>query len=223
VGISGEMPLPSIFSRKKDKTVAVPAAAAAPPEQDPVTAMFEKFKEADEDKIGPEGIMNLCEQMRIEPTDVRLLILAWQLKAEVQGYFSRAEWLRGVGSLHADSPILLLARLDSLLTQLHAAKTSPAFRDFYKFSFRFSRTPGQKSLESESVVALLPMVLGVDHPHCVGLTTFLEASPTIRGFNEDQWTSFLLFSNEIKPDFSNFDPDGAWPSMLDDYVTHARA
>ena len=41
------------------------------------------------DSIGPEGIMRLCVDMGIEPTDVRLLVLAWQLRAAEQGYFTR--------------------------------------------------------------------------------------------------------------------------------------
>ena len=33
--------------------------------------------------------MRLCVDMGIEPTDVRLLVLAWQLRAAEQGYFTR--------------------------------------------------------------------------------------------------------------------------------------
>mmetsp|Transcript_35167 Transcript_35167/g.92597 ORF Transcript_35167/g.92597 Transcript_35167/m.92597 type:complete len:85 (+) Transcript_35167:522-776(+) len=78
---------------------------------------------------------------------------------------------------------------------------------------------GQKGLEIDSVKALLMIVMPPGHPHVHKLLEFLESTPTIRGFNEDQWTSFLLFSHEIKEDLSNFDPDGAWPSIYDDYVT----
>ena len=62
--------------------------------------MFETYKEVDEDRIGPEGIMKLCEHMAIEPTDVRLLVLAWQLRAQEQGYFSRVFLLINKSYVH---------------------------------------------------------------------------------------------------------------------------
>mmetsp|Transcript_21101 Transcript_21101/g.42557 ORF Transcript_21101/g.42557 Transcript_21101/m.42557 type:complete len:220 (+) Transcript_21101:30-689(+) len=218
------MPLKDLFSRKKDK---VPAAAGAPPPAksagaDPITALFEQYKEPDEDRIGPEGIMQLCSDMNVDPSDVKVLIMAWQFDAEQQGYFSRGEWKKGLATLRADSPPVMLARLDVLDKQLRDSTKSSAYRDFYRFAFRFSRTPGQKALEIDTVKALLPIVLPAAHPHVSRLTAFLEASPGVRGFTEDQWNSFLIFSHEIAEDFSNFDPEGAWPSVLDDFVTWCK-
>ena len=34
----------------------------------------------------------------------------------------------------------------------------------------------------------------------------------------DEWNLFLQFFQTIKPDCSNFDDDGAWPLLLDEYV-----
>ena len=44
--------------------------------------LYEKYREKDggdgaPDQIGPEGIMEMCSDMGLEPTDVKLLILAW--------------------------------------------------------------------------------------------------------------------------------------------------
>ena len=47
-----------------------PSKQAAAP-KDPVLAMFDKYREQDEDKIGPDGIIALCQDMQIDPTDVR--------------------------------------------------------------------------------------------------------------------------------------------------------
>jgi DCN1-like protein 4/5 len=137
--------------------------------------MFETYKEVDEDRIGPEGIMKLCEHMAIEPTDVRLLVLAWQLRAQEQGYFSRVEWMQGIECLRVDSVQGLLERLDLITESLRIATNQDPFKDFYRFAFRFSRTAGQKSLEIETVKILLPMVLPPDHPHLKPLLDFLDS------------------------------------------------
>mmetsp|Transcript_6333 Transcript_6333/g.15306 ORF Transcript_6333/g.15306 Transcript_6333/m.15306 type:complete len:230 (+) Transcript_6333:33-722(+) len=223
-------PLKDLFSRKKDKpspagVAAAPVGAGGGEKRDAVMEMFEKYREKEEggpEQIGPEGIFGLCGDLELEPTDVRLLILAWKLGAEQQGYFSKSEWQRGMEGLRADSLEALSARLDSLNRQLASMTASPSFREFFRFAFRFSRQDGQKALEIDAVKALLVTVLPPPHRHVERLVKFLEATPAIRGFNEDQWQSFLLFSHEVAADFSNFDPDGAWPSILDDYVEYCK-
>jgi len=213
------------FGGKPAGVAASPPGAGGAEKRDAVMEMFEKYREKEEggpEQIGPEGIFELCNDMKLEPTDVRLLILAWKLGAEQQGYFSKSEWQRGMEGLRADSAETLSARLDSLNRQLASMTASPSFREFYRFSFRFSRQDGQKALEVDTVKALLVTVLPTSHRHVERLIRFLDATPSIRGFNEDQWTSFLLFSHDVAVDFSNFDPDGAWPSMLDDYVEYCK-
>ncbi|KAA8579386.1 hypothetical protein FQN60_016816 [Etheostoma spectabile] len=39
-----------------------------------------------------------------------------------------------------------------------------------------------------------------------------------KGMNKDQWYNVLEFSRTIKADLSNYDEDGAWPVLLDEFV-----
>uniref|UniRef100_A0A7S0EME9 Defective in cullin neddylation protein n=1 Tax=Hanusia phi TaxID=3032 RepID=A0A7S0EME9_9CRYP len=207
------MPLKDLFTRKK-------ASPAKESDKEAASPMFDKYHDPEDDKIGPDGVMALCNDMQMEPTDVRLLVLAWQMRAESQGYFSRGEWQHGIMMMGFDSVSSLVSCLTKLRDELFRSPRSQAFKDFYRFAFRYSRTPGQKSLEIDTVKLLLPMVFPPSHPHVAKLLVFLEQTPAVRGLNEDQWVSFLLFSNEIQEDFANFDPNDAWPSLLDDFVAH---
>ncbi|GJU24600.1 DCN1-like protein 4 [Tanacetum coccineum] len=38
--------------------------------------------------IDPEGIERLCSDLQVAHTDVRILMLAWKMQAEKQGYFT---------------------------------------------------------------------------------------------------------------------------------------
>jgi hypothetical protein len=64
----------SIYRILYESSPAVQASTSSAAKQaapkDPVLVMFEKYREQDEDKIGPEGIMLLCQDLQIEPTDV---------------------------------------------------------------------------------------------------------------------------------------------------------
>ena len=41
--------------------------------------------------------------------------------------------------------------------------------------------------------------------------------------SEDQWGQVLDFSGTVHEDLSNFDPNGAWAWLLDEFVEHMRA
>ena len=43
-----------------------------------------------------------------------------------------------------------------------------------------------------------------------------------RGISADEWSMLLNFFTEVKPDCSNYQDDGAWPLLLDDYVEWRR-
>jgi DCN1-like protein 1/2 len=45
---------------------------------------------------------------------------------------------------------------------------------------------------------------------------------TYKAVNHDQWTMFLVFSKTIDVDFKDFDGNGAWPVMLDDFVAFMK-
>ena len=60
------MNIDNIFSTA---AAPVPSAKQLAP-KDPVLTMFERYRDQDEDKIGPDGILALCQDMQIDPTDV---------------------------------------------------------------------------------------------------------------------------------------------------------
>ena len=96
------------------------------------------------------------------------------------------------------------------------------FRDFFKFVFQFSREGTNKTLEKELVVGLLPILLDINRaPHLEHFLQFLETISHPR-INLDEWSSFLQFNQTCSVDLEGYDEDGAWPVLLDDYVTWRR-
>ncbi|KAI8807048.1 hypothetical protein BJ742DRAFT_341044 [Cladochytrium replicatum] len=60
-----------------------------------INALFDKYKEADEDEIQVDGTLALCSDLEVDPQDVVVLVLAWHLGCQRMGEFKRKGWVDG--------------------------------------------------------------------------------------------------------------------------------
>jgi DCN1-like protein 4/5 len=172
--------------------------------------------------IDPEGIESLCSDLQVDHTDVRILMLAWKMGAEKQGYFTLDEWRRCLKTLRADTIMKLKKALPELEKE---ARRDSNFVDFYSYSFRYCLTEEkQKTIDIESICELLVLVLGSQYCALVdSLVPYLRTQVDYKVINMDQWMGFYRFCNEINyPDLSNYDADLAWPLILDNFVDWVR-
>ncbi|KAJ0965883.1 hypothetical protein J5N97_027021 [Dioscorea zingiberensis] len=198
------------------------SSKAVSKETERIDQLFYTYMDKPSGMIDPEGIESFCSDLEVNHTDVRILMLAWKMKAEKQGYFTLEEWRRGLKALHADS----ISKIKKVLPDLEREVRRPtSFMDFYSYSFRYCLTEEkQKSIDIESACELLDVVLGYLFRHQVDkLIEYLKNQHEYKVINKDQWMSFLRFCNEISfPSLENYDPDFAWPLILDYFVEWMR-
>ncbi|CAM6011891.1 unnamed protein product [Sphagnum balticum] len=217
---TGVLPATATGSTGKGRAMKGSVNKAAVRELEKIDAFFSQYAEKfDETSIGPDGIEALCQDLGVSPTDIRILLLAWKLQASRQGYFSLDEWRRGMKAMRVDSVDKLKKALPGLQQEV---SSQYLFKDFYVFAFQYCLTePRQKTLDLESACQMLELVLG-PRAHVPSFLQFLQEQTEYKAMNMDQWTAFLRFCEEIKPDLTNYDESQAWPLLLDNYVEWAR-
>ncbi|XP_028782585.1 DCN1-like protein 5 isoform X1 [Neltuma alba] len=143
------------------------SSKASSKESERIDSLFYSYANASSGLIDPEGIEALCADLEVDHTDVRILMLAWKMKAEKQGYFNMDEWRRGLKALRADT----ISKLKKSLPDLEKEVLRPSnLSDFYSYAFRYCLTEEkQKSIDIESVCELLTLVLGYQFPSQVNL------------------------------------------------------
>merc|ERR1711884_553545 len=99
-----------------------------------ITALFEKYKNEEDDCILSEGIEEFCMDLQLKPDEFKVLVLAWQFGAEQMCKFTRQEFLHGCKTLKADSCKVLQSRLPDVAAQV--AVDSDMFKDLYRFTFK---------------------------------------------------------------------------------------
>ncbi|XP_077238050.1 defective in cullin neddylation protein (DUF298) [Tasmannia lanceolata] len=185
--------------------------------------LFNFYVEKSSGTIDPEGIESLCSDLEVDHTDVRILMLAWKMKAEKQGYFTLDEWRRGLKALRADT----IPKLKKALPELEKEVRRPNnFLDFYSFAFCYCLTEEkQKSIDIDSICELLDLVLGFQYrPQVDSFIEYLKYQNDYKVMNMDQWMAFHRFCSEINfPELDNYDPNLAWPLILDNYFEWMQA
>ncbi|TRM59935.1 potentiating neddylation domain-containing protein [Schizophyllum amplum] len=76
----------------------------------------------------------------------------------------------------------------------------------------------------ETACAMWSVLLVPQYPHMEKIVDFTnERLQTHRAANKDLWQMMLEFCETVNPSLDNYEADGAWPTLLDEYVEWARS
>ncbi|KAF8970704.1 defective in Cullin neddylation protein 1 [Flammula alnicola] len=199
----------------------------------------------DEDDITVDGTIKFCEDLEVDPEDVVLLAVAYELKSPRMGRWTKQGWIDGWKAIGTDS----ISGMKSALTRLRnrLASDPSYFQKVYNHTFDFARIEGQRSLGLETAQALWGLLL----PHgfqggALSHITTRDGDDDVKmdeegwkeeynqwwfdfltqkghkGVSKDTWVMFLDFIRSIDSNFSNYDMEAAWPSTIDDFVEYGK-
>ncbi|KAG6919924.1 hypothetical protein DXG01_013273 [Tephrocybe rancida] len=206
-------------------------------------ALFKDYEDSDEpNTIGSEGFARLCNDAEIAMDGPLPLILAWQLGTKEMMKITADEWSKGTESLKISNlPALTLAvsDLEDVLVLNKAIPTQRAkkdvydkttywkycqdkkasFNQLYMFCFALVKPEHSKNIDMETATALWSVLLTPQYPLMGEVIGFIGDNPTVyKAANKDLWSMMLEFCQTVNPNLSDYEGDGAWPTLLDTFV-----
>ena len=181
--------------------------------------LYLRYRDSAEDKIAVEGVKKLLEDLRLEPDNKQVLLLAWKWKAAVQCEFSREEFYQSMNGMGCDIIDKLKSKLALSEMEINDCRK---FRYFYNFTFNYAKNPNQKSLELDMALPYWNIVLAGRFRLLPQWCEFLERNHN-RSIPRDTCSLLLDLSATIKDDLTNYDQEGAWPVLIDEFVDLRRA
>ncbi|KAF7970662.1 hypothetical protein HWV62_44985 [Athelia sp. TMB] len=209
--------------------------------------------DTEEPVIGPEGFEKLCGDAQIPLDGALPLLLAWMLDAQEMAKISKGEWVKGttklqISSLYAfgtairDVEALLLLDKPPIKRPTskaggksekepynrdqywsYAADKKVAFLKLYTFCFVLAKPPQARNIEMETATAFWSVLLVPRYPIMADVIEFINEKSSYKGANKDLWSMMLEFCQTVSSNLDNYEADGAWPTLLDEFVAWQKA
>jgi DCN1-like protein 1/2 len=87
--------------------------------------------------------------------------------------------------------------------------------------FAYAKDKTQKSLSLDIALGLWELLLPPHFPLLPHWLRFVKTHSR-NSVSKDLWMQVLEFGSQVQHDLSNFDENGAWPVLIDDFVTHLQ-
>lgn len=184
----------------------------------------------DTTKMNLEQLLRFLNDLQFDPSVREVLVLCWKMNASKQGELQRNEFIQGCQDLQCDTIEKIREKIKQLNREIET--DNEKFKQLYIYTFNFARSStASRNLDTQAAIAYWNMLFSANtitkqSPQKYKFfdlwLQFLNEKSNQRTITKDTWDLLLDFLTTIKSDFSNYDHDGAWPTLIDDFVEYVK-
>ncbi|XP_057769504.1 defective in cullin neddylation protein AAR3-like [Salvia miltiorrhiza] len=115
--------------------------------------------------------------------------------------------------------VSILDEVSKLMSRLDLTAEYSEFSRFYDFVFFICRENGQKNITVSRAIMAWRLVLSGRFRLINHWCNFVEKNQRYN-ISEDTWRQVLAFSRCVHENLEGYDPEGAWPVLIDDFVEY---
>ncbi|KAG6821058.1 hypothetical protein H0H93_007217 [Arthromyces matolae] len=128
---------------------------------------------------------------------------------------------------------------DKAAYKRYSESVKASFNQLYMFCFTLVKPAQSKNIDMETATALWSVLLAPKYPLMAEVVTYIGVRVSFintlthtltiydvqdnltayRAANKDLWSMMLEFCETVNPNLSDYESDGAWPTLLDNFVT----
>jgi DCN1-like protein 1/2 len=183
--------------------------------------MLKQTIDSDTDEIGIDGTIRYIQDLGLQVEDPVVLAVAKELGSPRMGAFQKQPFIVGWRTLGASDLTSMKKAVDRLKRQLNS--DTNYFAEVYRFTFTYNLQEGSRILPLEMAVANWNLLLP-SHFNKLNLWIEFVSEHYKRNVSKDTWNMVWEFSQYLNndPNLDNYDSEGAWPSVIDEFVEYLR-
>ena len=184
--------------------------------------IFNGFKTKDEngqDIMDQDGIESFMQQIGVDAaTDIVAIVISKYMGAEYMGEYKWSEFNKGCRDLNCDSIASWTAVVPRLREEI---KNDSKFAEMYKYTFNLAKEKDKRNVDVDLACDLWDLLIGAKCQFLAQWKDFVIGKRD-RGeqlvVTRDTWDLFFDLVKQTRGNIANFEDDGAWPSMIDQFV-----
>ncbi|KAM7274977.1 hypothetical protein ACFE04_016843 [Oxalis oulophora] len=180
--------------------------------------LYKRYKDQYQDMILVDhGITLLCDDIHVDPQDIVMLVVSWHMKAANMCEFTKEEFISGLKDMEIDSLEKFRERVPFIRAELEDEKK---FCEIYNFAFGWAKEKGKKCLGFDTAISMWQLLFAENRwPLLDQWCEFLQARHN-KSITKDTWCQLLSFVRTVDAQLSNYDPEGSWPYLIDEFVDY---
>jgi DCN1-like protein 1/2 len=196
-----------------------PPSKEKPSDENKIVTLFSKYADAEGTAIYGDSMDKFLQELGVDPEDITSLILPWLLEAETIGEFHKEEFVEGMKKIKCETLQALKDKITSSRAQL---KDDKIFKSFYMYIFDYAKGGDKvKVLDLDFAIVLWTMTIKDKFKYLDIWIQFLKDTRN-KAIPRDTWGLLLDFAKNINDEINNYDPEGAWPVLIDEFVEYMK-